>query len=514
MKQNVAKVVEIAKSEKAHVEGSISRRSEELVIGMVGAIGSGVSTTANLLKEKLEEQFGYKVEIIKLSDIIKNNAAKVSLSAETKTEVDRINKLQAVGTELRKKFGPEYLALKAIETIGVSRKANGGYDETKEIAVPQSRRHVTIIDSIKHPKESLLLRDVYGEIYWQITVFAPDNLRENRLKTNASVKRSDIITVFERDDNDPRGYGQKVAKTAFMSDLFVRNDRENTDTLKAVIDRYLSLIFNLSVGTPTRQELGMLAAVSAANSSACLSRQVGAAIYTKDNSLLSIGWNDAPKFGGGLYSYEDNSNDHRCYKWGKAICHNDAKKTDLYTDITEKLVNASLLESSKVEQVKELLRETALSGLIEYSRAVHAEMEAITSAARKGIGGIVGGTLYTTTYPCHNCARHIVAAGIKEVYFIEPYAKSLATELHSDAIDVQSNDKKVAFLQFEGVGPQAMLRLFQHGNERKKHGEALKTKKTSARPVVEATLDGFSTHEKRVIERISSIEGPSDDAES
>ncbi|MCP2807341.1 deaminase, partial [Salmonella enterica subsp. enterica serovar Typhimurium] len=75
-----------------------------------------------------------------------------------------------------------------------------------------------------------------------------------------------------------------------------------------------------------------------------------------------------------------------------------------------------------------LLKDTGLLGITEYGRAVHAEMEALLSAARNGIA-IRGGTLYTTTYPCHNCAKHIVAAGIKKVKFVEPYPKSYATKM-------------------------------------------------------------------------------------
>ncbi|MFD2579396.1 deaminase [Novosphingobium colocasiae] len=53
-----------------------------------------------------------------------------------------------------------------------------------------------------------------------------------------------------------------------------------------------------------------------------------------------------------------------------------------------------------------------------FSRSVHAEMEAIVSVARIGKGSTVESTLYTTTFPCHNCARHIVAAGITRVVFL------------------------------------------------------------------------------------------------
>ena len=76
-------------------------------------------------------------------------------------------------------------------------------------------------------------------------------------------------------------------------------------------------------------------------------------------------------------------------------------------------------------------------------------------------------TLYSTTYPCHNCARHIVAAGIREVVYIEPYTKSLAIDLHRDAIREETGptdsakQKLVHFRLFSGVAPQRFALLFE-----------------------------------------------------
>lgn len=191
------------------------------------------------------------------------------------------------------------------------------------------------------------------------------------------------------------------------------------------------------------------------------------------------------------------------------------KKEDLYVKIFESLSRIDpvskkslLAEGVNLEQLRAQLRETPVKDLIEYSRSIHAEMEAIVSAARSGKPGIVGGTLYTTTFPCHNCARHIVAAGISKVYYVEPYAKSLALELHSDSITVTgSADEKCAFLQYEGVGPDSILKLFHHGVERKKDGRAITFEKKTAQPVLPPPMDGFTTHEKRVIQRLENVEG-------
>jgi len=216
-----------------------------------------------------------------------------------------------------------------------------------------------------------------------------------------------------------------------------------------------------------------------------------------------------PKAKGGLYSTNDEGGDHRCYRFGgEKLCHNDRKKEELYDKIFEKLKNEHLIvDGTEKAKLRSALMKTPLKDLIEYSRSIHAEMEAIVSAGRTGKSGMVGGTLYTTTFPCHNCARHIVAAGISKVFYVEPYAKSLALELHSDAIGVtDGSDEKVLFLQYEGVGARSFEKLFRHGIERKDNGKAITREKKSACPVLPPPMDGFTTHEKRVIDHIQSIE--------
>ncbi|MCX6343754.1 MAG: hypothetical protein NT018_01610 [Armatimonadetes bacterium] len=69
------------------------------------------------------------------------------------------------------------------------------------------------------------------------------------------------------------------------------------------------------------------------------------------------------------------------------------------------------------------------------------------------------------TFPCHNCAKHIVAAGIERVVYVEPYPKSKAIEFHDDSITLgfkkkDSKSKSVTFEPFVGVGPRRFFDLF------------------------------------------------------
>ncbi len=118
-----------------------------------------------------------------------------------------------------------------------------------------------------------------------------------------------------------------------------------------------------------------------------------------------------------------------------------------------------------------MLRRTRVGGPLEFSRAAHAEMDALLSSARRGVS-TVGTKLFVTTFPCHYCARHIVAAGVAEVYFIEPYPKSLATRLHSDSIasgrsGVENGSTKVMFRPFTGVAPRLYRRAFMKDRDLK-----------------------------------------------
>src|SRR5439155_12870624 len=92
------------------------------------------------------------------------------------------------------------------------------------------------------------------------------------------------------------------------------------------------------------------------------------------------------------------------------------------------------LESTVNEILKsETIGKASVLDVIEYGREVHAEMAALTDAAKRGTS-VRGCVLYCTTFPCHECARLIVSAGIARVVYIEPYPKSKVAELYEDSI--------------------------------------------------------------------------------
>lgn len=68
----------------------------------------------------------------------------------------------------------------------------------------------------------------------------------------------------------------------------------------------------------------------------------------------------------------------------------------------------------------------------ELCRGLHAEQNAIISAAKAGIC-IEGATMYVTNQPCILCAKMIINAGIKRVVFSGDYPDELSRQLLNEA---------------------------------------------------------------------------------
>lgn len=107
-----------------------------------------------------------------------------------------------------------------------------------------------------------------------------------------------------------------------------------------------------------------------ASASKCVSKQVGAVIV-KDGRILSTGYNGTP-------AGYTNCSDHWNNKYTKD--HHDWSKT----------------------------------------YEIHAEMNAIIWAARKGIS-IENATIYVTLEPCSECSKNLIAAGIKKIVYDRAY---------------------------------------------------------------------------------------------
>lgn len=501
------------------------RLSSELIIALIGPVASGVTTTAKTLEKKLKTDFGYDVpEIIKLSDFVKKFS---SGEVSEPTLAERIASYQDAGNKLRREHGHGVLAKLAVSEISKIRHSDG-YRRVKnsvggDVDVPLPVRRVYIIDSLKHPEEISQLREIYGNILWVIGVSAADHVRLARLE-QMGVPNSKIPDLLNRDMGERAEFGQKVRKAFCSSDFFIRNDSENLNNIEESLLRFLDVIFGTRLKTPSSEESAMFNAATAASKSACMSRQVGAALINESGDLISVGWNDVPQFGGGLYG--DSAVDNRCFNWRDRICHNDSEKHKIETRVVEgirsaiarKAADAPLVAGKRQmplqlgdEEIRAAIESSGISSLIEFSRAIHAEMAAILSVARDKRHSLDGATMVVTTYPCHNCARHIVASGVREVIYIEPYEKSLAVKLHPDTVTEDDRvENKVLFRQFQGFAPRHILDLFSMKVDRKKSGKLVEFDRVSALPLYRRHLDSFTLYEDKIVNDVAGLVGGRD----
>jgi dCMP deaminase len=136
---------------------------------------------------------------------------------------------------------------------------------------------------------------------------------------------------------------------------------------------------------PSWENYFMGITVLVAKRSTCLRRSVGA-IIVKDKRILTTGYNGAP------------SGIRHCLEVG---C------------LREQLNVAS-------------------GERHELCRGIHAEQNAIIQAAFHGVS-IKDSTLFCTNLPCSICAKMIINAGIKKIYYQSGYADAISEDMLQEA---------------------------------------------------------------------------------
>lgn len=472
----------------------IGQAANEFVFAVVGHVGSGTSTVAKQLEARLREaeRGTFDVEIVKASDLITAWATEIGAAPPARQQglVEDVHRLQDLGDRCRRETqDASAVAVRAIHAIRAGRARKQGVTvEQREPVPPDGARRAWIVDSLRHPAEAELLRHVYQDAFVLIGVVCDDERRSARLRKkyhrDGSPDRIEKFMERDAEDADKR-HGQRVADTFHMSDFFVDNTEDRTHPGGAANERWdvaeqlsrlIKIVTHDDIVRPTPAETAMHAAYGAQLRSACLSRQVGAALVSGDFAeVLATGTNEVPRAGGGVYGreFDDAAEDHRCAFRANAehrFCSNTRQQLAMVDELIERIeqslkASGSTLPADVKLSLRNDIRRTRVGSLIEFSRAVHAEMDALLSAGRHGIS-TVGARLFVTTFPCHYCARHIVSAGVIEVQYIEPYPKSLALRLHHDAIATSVSEvgdagpRKVLFRPFTGAAPRLYRRAF------------------------------------------------------
>jgi deoxycytidylate deaminase len=495
----------------------------ELIIGIAGAIGVDIDAISDEISRALSD-VGYETIPIRVTKVMMEYPA----TNVVQNGDDFFNAMMFkmdYANRLCEEFGdPATLMRMAIQAICHFRVQKTEPKLSQNITgIEIIERHSEVlpktaflIRQLKRPDEVELLRRVYGKQFILVSGYGSADHRktqiERKLKDSLPIATPEHTVsnfadqLMERDaDEGADNHGQHLRDTFHLADVFV--DGINRDRLRAGMERFVQAFFGRADIGPSKIEYGMYAAKSASLRSSDLSRQVGAAVFSPEGELITQGCNEVPKAFGGTY-WDGEEPDHRDVKLG--FDPNDQLKKEVIRDLFERIERAGLVRDSvsgiqSEELVDALLgrsekhrdegfygclKRSSINDLTEYGRVVHAEMSALCDAARLG-KPIKNAILFCTTFPCHNCTKHILTSGIARVIFMEPYPKSKAKTLHSNEIELErASQTRVSFLPFLGISPFRYRDIFQKGS-RKKAGKAVVWYHGEAAPMIEVAGPGY-----------------------
>lgn len=454
----------------------------ELVIALACAVGTDILPVREAIEEELKK-YSYSCCTVKISqDLLIKLDPKISQLDNYK----RADRLMDLGNQMREgSKDNSILAKGAIHQITIHRQPSGELGEPKQATA-------YIIDSLKNPEEVKTLREVYGTGFYLFAINESERFRLENLIETKNMGKEDATSLIKRDLDEGTLYGQKTRGVFELADFHLslngwekaqgkfparKSATEKKQAAKKLvmqkqIERIIQLIFGNPFITPTFDEYAMFMAYSAGLRSADLSRQIGAVIATLGDEIVAMGANDCPKFGGGQYwpIYDEDTFTYRDVENGRDYMRGyDSNRREHRRIVSEFVDMFNFKDDEEGEKDKQeawsRIYQSRIKFLTEYGRPVHAEMAAILSCARTGIS-LQNATLYCSTFPCHNCAKHIIGAGIRRVVYIEPYPKSRSVDLYQDALMLadalmdDDNQDRVRFEEFVGIGPRRFFDLF------------------------------------------------------
>ena len=297
------------------------------------------------------------------------------------------------------------------------------------------------------------------EELWSVTASGYDsNVADNTLLT-----RFLILKDQEETHQDLKKFGQNLFSCYSMANFFLYQNKN----LSRQIQRFIYILFNDPFAEPTYEEYFMFCAQAEAYRSLDLDRQVGAVIVNDDNEIVASGFNDVSKVGGGHFAHHDHPMHEQA---DKEIDYRDFKHKQDYNHTYLDQIAKKIAHKLGLDTKDQLMLREEITGITEFKRSTHAEMSALLDASLRG-AAVKNCTIYVNFYPCHNCTKHLIAAGIKKIIFVHPYTKSKASDMYSGMIkhglfiDEKSRPEVVIFEPFLGVSPNRFMSAFTNDKD-------------------------------------------------
>lgn len=390
-------------------------QKQPLVIGLTGPFGAGCTTVA-LVLEKMDFQS------ISLSDGIKEKLKKQEEQEKAQWEMQK-QKWEAGGQSGEAPAEPLPVRVeqrrRKLQDIGnEGRKTTIDCWLHKALEKRDPARDL-VIDSIRNHLEIESLRTLFTNAL-VIAVTASRGARWGRVKNDYEGNEK----LFDRDDrrdaDEEQPFGQHVQKCVDSADYVVINDDHHGSStnresaLRELLQTDIAFLRGKTQREPTPDESHMATAYAQSHRSLCLKRHVGALIVDVNGRPISLGYNENP------VSIQPCKRD-------PGYCIKDSIMDAELEELRDVYCPACGVKNPKLSKPYICCNQECRENLkfrfypsrnIEKCTAIHAEEQAINSLYGRSAQDA---TIYSTTFPCVQCARRIIDAGIKRVVYVEAY---------------------------------------------------------------------------------------------
>jgi deoxycytidylate deaminase/dephospho-CoA kinase len=383
--------------------------SDATVIGLTGPFGSGSTTAAGILAER--KGFHH----VRLSQVVKD-----TWQEQNKEKVATRSDLQKLGNRMRlESKDPGILVARTISKRSSS----------------DTRIEKLVVDGIRNLGEIEALRKLFGLRFYLFAFECQPSERWERVRGRECESIGLTETQFISDNEDDRDqenvYGQQVQLCVDEADVLIDNESDVTlSELRTKLVEYLELVTGDKPRYASPAEIYMNLAYSSSHGSKCLKRQVGAVLVAAPpnemGEVVAVGFNENPLGTSPCVEEKKYGADPTQNRPG--TCYRDIVRHESFMQLARanrvcpacgaplgdfKDAPPWVCKACAINLEKFFWPERAMTKCT----AVHAEVQAILAAR----GRAKDTTLYTTTFPCFQCAEAISHAGIKWIAYTEPY---------------------------------------------------------------------------------------------
>ena len=406
-------------------------------------------TEIDTIWKKLKNRKAKELKDLYLREDFQNLSDSVFDILEVHSTVKRNKLLQIIGNNLRK--SSEYDDFSNYNLDNVFSVVDLINDIIKAFTRENKKNKISteiVIDSLRNPLEIMFFRQRFSAFY-TIAINRTEDIRKavikNRYKNDKQIDIDKLITEEYNSAKAKDFYKQNVSQCIQSADIHLAfKDYDEIDFLNNEVSiknenvspyfswqmqllKFLSLIDQPGIVTPSPEERCMQLAFTAKYNSGCISRQVGAAITDENYAIKAIGWNNTPEgqVPCALRNADDLLSGNDDYD---AFTTYEKSNPEFQKAFKENYENQSTKDNRKDLKGRNLC--FCFKGLINsysdgknqvHTRSLHAEESAFLQITKYGGQGILNGKLFTTASPCELCSKKAYQLGIKVIYYVDPY---------------------------------------------------------------------------------------------